>query len=351
MLRRTRIIWNCILISLAVFFVGWMVWRKSFRLTTLVEGPMAYEPVFYFSSDTGPAYRERARRLTEGRLEKVEYQSSWLYYSDRAAQLLKDKGYDDKGRAPLNYFQNEWGRVYVFDTQAGYFDILLLERDDGPLKKFLLPQQKELESTRSGGMDQDAIYLWRSTGPDRVDFVRISRADGEIQIRSMDYSLIRPADQWLYDPVRNRVLFLNNTESEKTLNCYSLDTGKLKTLLLTKPASWILIGDQGYLLVNDFSTRRIVFYPYDWQLNPMEEILIPLSDQGSRLGSWVRQHGNRAMALEDGIVYGGMEGEKAVWYYALDLQARRTVGLWEVRAPAGKLRLNGYRLFRKEEGS
>lgn len=316
---------------------------------------MGYEPVFYFASDNGPAYRERFRWLTNGRLEKVKYQNqnSHLYYSEQAAQLLKDKGYDDKGWYLLDYIQNQGGRAYLFENiaegQLSQFEVLLLEQEDGPLKKFLLPQQGR-ESPGFYGMDEGTIYLWRST-QSRFDIIQISRADGTIQIQSMDESLLRLARQRLYDPVRNRMLFLNTAFSEKSLNCYSFETGQLKTVELEKPATWILIGEQGYLLVNDTSANRIVFYPYDWQLNPMEPILIQLGGQRSRLGSWVDQYGRRDMVLEDGIVYGGIQWEKAIWYYVLDLEEKRPVGLWEIRPPAGKLRLIHYRLFRQGEAA
>ena len=56
------------------------------------------------------------------------------------------------------------------------------------------------------------------------------------------------------------------------------------------------------------------------------------------------------MTVAEGIVYGCIEGEEALWYYGIDLEARKPAVLWEVQKSRGKLELRDHILFHKETG-
>ena len=140
---------------------------------------------------------------------------------------------------------------------------------------------------------------------------------------------------------------------QKELQAYSFRTGEKKTIVLEKPASWVLASEDGYLLVNA-NSGRIIFYAYDldWNPAPEKDIEIPLVNIADvrRLKPLASRQIDESVHLADGIVYGCIEGENALWYYAVDLEAQKVVALWEVQHPKGKLYLQSHLLFHKETG-
>ena len=141
--------------------------------------------------------------------------------------------------------------------------------------------------------------------------------------------------------------------SQKEIQAYSFQTGEKKTIVLEKPASWVLASEDGYLLVNA-NFGRIIFYAYDmdWNPAPEKDIEIPLVNIADirRLKPLASWQSDKSVQLADGIAYGCIEGEKALWYYAVDLEAQKVVALWEVRHPKGDLKLQDHFLFHKETG-
>ena len=156
-----------------------------------------------------------------------------------------------------------------------------------------------------------------------------------------------------FDPRTERLIALTNNGSQKEIQAYSFQTGEKKTIVLEKPASWVLASEDGYLLVNA-NSGRIIFYAYDmdWNPTPEKDIEVPLVNIADirRLKPLASWQSDKSVQLADGVAYGCIEGEEALWYYAVDLEAQKVVALWEVRHPKGDLKLQDHFLFHKETG-
>ncbi len=368
MLRRTRIIWNCIFISLAVFCVSWWAWQKSFHLKTLVSnGETVYEPGFYYSSPSGPLHRTAFRRIQAGHLRQGNKEYIQEYggaYPTEAENTLKERGYEEFFGQLMHYRHYQDKEIYVYDNwyeEKLFWKIFVVSGET--VKEFQVAKTETFDSVTNCTADDKYIYLQLNinqalNGDNMVIvIVRIEIATGAqetYRVEAKDFgNIISRRGSW-FDPRTERLIALTYGESrQKELQAYSFRTGEKKTIVLEKPASWVLASEDGYLLVNA-NSGRIIFYAYDldWNPAPEKDIEIPLVNIADvrRLKPLASRQIDESVHLADGIVYGCIEGENALWYYAVDLEAQKVVALWEVQHPKGKLYLQSHLLFHKETG-
>lgn len=366
MLRRTRIIWNCIFISLAVFCVFWWAWQKSFHLKTLVSnGETAYEPGFYYS-DGGTIIEKTAfRQIQAGHLRKGKKEYIQGYSGaqpEDAENALKERGYEEFFGQLMHYRHYQDKEIYVYDNwyeEKLFWQVFVVSGET--VKEFQVAKTETFDSVINCTADDKYIYLQlninQALNGDNMEIiiVRIEMATGAqknytIKAKEISNSSV---DGLQFDPRTERLIALTNNGSQKEIQAYSFQTGEKKTIVLEKPASWVLASEDGYLLVNA-NSGRIIFYAYDmdWNPAPEKDIEIPLVNIADirRLKPLASWQSDKSVQLADGIAYGCIEGEEALWYYAVDLEAQKVVALWEVRHPKGDLKLRDHFLFHKETG-
>ena len=365
MLRRTRIIWRCIFFGLIAACVFWWAWQKSFHLKTLVSnGETAYEPGFYYSNDRTIIEKTAFRQIQGGHLRKgnKEYIQGYIgLYPKEAENTLKERGYEEFLGQLMHYRQYQDKEIYVYDNwyeEELFWKVFVVNSET--VKEFQVAKTDNFDGVKSCTADDKYIYLHLYTNQalngDNLEIVivRIEIATGaqkSYTIKEKDISN-GFVDGLCFDPRTEQLIAFTYYGSQKEIQAHSFRTGEKKTIVLEKPASQVLASEDGYLLVNA-SSGRIIFYAYDldWNPTPEKDIEIPLVNIADvrRLKPLASSQGGY-VRLVDGIAYGYILGEEALWYYAVDLEAQKVVTLWEVQHPKGELYLQSHLLFHKETG-
>ena len=360
MLRRTRIIWRCIFLGLIAACVFWWAWQKSFHLKTLVSnGETAYEPGFYYSTPNGMIFGKSAfRQIKDGKLVSGE---SYLNrypraYPKSALEELANAGCADPEGRLLFYRHYPFGNVYLYDRWQGQpLFCKIIVADSQGIRQFLVEKGNDSDTIINCTANENYVYLHRHTGWDEVAVVQLELETGaqkNYYATVSGFDPFRSDRSWL-DPRTGQVIVLTEHGGKKELQAHSFQTGETKTISLTKPVSWVLASEDSFLLVNPWP-GQISFYAYDlnWNPTPEKNIEIPLIDIADvrRIKPLTGYREDESVHLVDGIAYGCIEGEEALWYYAVDLEAQKVVTLWEIRPPKGDLRLRSHFLFHKETG-
>ena len=361
MSKRIRIIWVGFFVFLVVGFLSQQLWQKSFHLKTLVsDGKTAYEPGFYYATPNGMIFGKSAfRQIVENKLRKGNGKYLKGYrggYPQKAEEELSQYGYGDFYGQLLFYHNYPNRKIYIYDNwyeHESEWKIFIIE--DEEIKELDIDKSDYFDGVTDCTADADFLYLHIYGGHDDLIVIQIEIKTGiqkKYTVTREAFDLISNSINW-FDPRTEQLMVFAYNGNQKELQAHSFRTGKTKTVPLTKLASWVLASEDGYLLANA-SPGRIVFYAYDldWNPTPEKDIEIPLINivDIRRFKPLASYEGDEMVHLVDGIAYGCIEGEEALWYYAVDLEAQKVVALWEIRPPKGDLRLRDHILFHKETG-
>ena len=362
MLRKARIIWSIILIILTSIFIFWIIWQKTFHLKVFTKkNEINYEPGFMYVVNSGiyekTFFRKIKGKILTGRNDKyvIGYRGG---YPKKAEKEIKNYGVDEAYGQLLFYHQYSCGKIYVYDNwreKALFWTVVMIDEQNKEDTKFVIEKEHNFDSITDFYVDEKYIYLHIYNFKKEIEIIRVEIENGELKkydVLEKDLGLVIGPVNW-FDPRTEQLMVFTHNGSQKEIQAYSFQTGEKKTIVLEKPASWVLASEDGYLLVNA-NFGRIIFYAYDmdWNPAPEKDIEIPLVNIADirRLKPLASWQSDKSVQLADGIAYGCIEGEKALWYYAVDLEAQKVVALWEVRHPKGDLKLQDHFLFHKETG-
>jgi hypothetical protein len=362
MLRKARIIWSIILIILTSIFIFWIIWQKTFHLKVFTKkNEINYEPGFMYVVNSGiyekTFFRKIKGKILTGRNDKyvIGYRGG---YPKKAEKEIKNYGVDEAYGQLLFYHQYSCGKIYVYDNwreKALFWTVVMIDEQNKEDTKFVIEKEHNFDSITDFYADEKYIYLHIYNFKKEIEIIRVEIENGELKkydVLEKDLGLVIGPVNW-FDPRTEQLMVFTHNGSQKEIQAYSFQTGEKKTIVLEKPASWVLASEDGYLLVNA-NFGRIIFYAYDmdWNPAPEKDIEIPLVNIADirRLKPLASWQSDKSVQLADGIAYGCIEGEKALWYYAVDLEAQKVVALWEVRHPKGDLKLQDHFLFHKETG-
>ena len=358
MLKRTRVIWNCVFVCLAVVSLSWLFGQKSFHLKSLVSnGETAYEPGFFYSDHEKISKKNAFRQIKNGKLvageEYVEgYRGA---YPKAAEQELAQLGYDEVGRQLMYYHRYPIGKVYVYDRWHGegyYWNVAIAKGQD--VRQFPVARGA-FDSVVRCVADENHIYLHQYTGRNELVITRIEVETGaqkeySVSLKKLDWNIHNK--HW-FNPRTEQLLFFEKEGSTDEVRLYSFQTGEQKTMVLNQSANWLLMTEDGYLAARvKTGVVALRFYDLNWIPQPEKEVQVSFRDYVS--GAWLKPYSDfyqePTMYLADDIIYGCIQGEEALWYYAINLETKQLTTLWEIRHPKGKMELRDYFLFHKETG-
>lgn len=338
------------LFCLAAFLLAVpLVWRRFFHLRTLTEGQTAYEPGFFYAAADG---RREFRRIQDGRLtrDEGEYRGGRRAgYPEAAERRLQSRGYGRDCGQLLFYHNYPIGEVYAYSGDEGAWRVFLASEQG--IREFQVEKSSAQEALTDCVADGEFIYL-HCVAQDEIAVVQLEAAAGEPQRMAVSNQILglREPGQFWFDPRAQRLIAWVYSGGRREILFYSFETGEKHIMHLNQPAETLIAVDGGYAAVLPKYGGRVFFYFYDmdWKPIPEKEGYVDLAEDGAALTPLSRDSYDNEATWADGVVYGCIEGEDALWYYAIDLEAREPAAFWELQRPKGKLELWDHILFHKE---
>ncbi len=339
-------------VCLAAALAAELAWQQFFHCKVLVPGQTAYEPGFFYCSASGKREFRRIQggKLTEG---ESEYQSGLRGgYPEAAEERLKKGASEDWGQL-LVYHAYPVGELYACSGGEKPAWLIFLQTEQG-IRKFQVEKSDRLETMTDCTSDGQFVYLHLLTSRKEMVLLRLDLETGR-QTRdtvTLEQLGLREPAEFRFDPRTGKLICWFYSEGEWELLFYSFASGEKQIMHLNQPAEQLLAWQDGYVTVLPKYGGRVFFYFYDkeWRLIPEKEMWVDLVENGAMLTPISRVQQDEEVTVAEGIIYGCIEGEEALWYYGIDLEARKPAVLWEVQKPRGKLELRDHILFHKETG-